>query len=144
MNHMDNEYIIKPSEIIEMDKLMSEKKDWIYNENKSYEFYIGRKAYIMTKWDNSNELNILNYGKLQFINKDFVTVDCGTHKYKQFNNLKKTLTYSNNEIQCIFVKVSSDVSIKKEYNKIKNSNNISSSEKNFLYRRLFMCNFKCI
>ena len=53
-----------------------------YNENKSYEFYIGRKAYIMTKWDNSNELNILNYGKLQFINKDFVTMDCGTHKYK--------------------------------------------------------------
>lgn len=117
-----------------------EKKTWHYNRNKLC--YQGFKVYICTKWDNSNKINFNHYGKIIDINETFVTIIVG--KYKGYIDLIKTLTYSNNEIKYIFFLAERNINIKKEYYKIKNSDELNIREKEVLYKELLVSNFNCI
>tara|TARA_B100001287_G_C22600550_1_gene490182 strand:- start:8 stop:391 length:384 start_codon:yes stop_codon:yes gene_type:complete len=115
-------------------------KYWHFNPSKNYDFYLGKKIYICTKWDDPNKINIKNYGKLVDINESFVCINTGYHT--GYIELPRLLYYTNDEIKFIFLKIYDNVSIKSSY---RNINKIQlKDDYNECHQRLIKNNFRTI
>ena len=47
---------------------ITQQKYWHFNPSKNYEFYLGKKIYICTKWDDPNKLNMKKIYVFRLIN----------------------------------------------------------------------------
>ena len=110
-----------------------QKKKWIYNPNKDYDYYIGMKAYLCSKWDNLNKINFKNYGEIVEITSLYVCILTG---YRTgYLELPIYIYYTHEEISYFYLKHVSNISIRKSYKNIMNDSIVSNRavlEKEFL------------
>lgn len=104
---------MQPSRLLEF----QQKKQWTYEPSKNYDSYVGMKAYLCTKWDNTNKINLKNYGKIDQITELYVCLHTGY--IKGYIELSRRVYYTHSEIKHLFLKTHNDISIKKLYHHIK-------------------------
>lgn len=115
-----------------------QKKIWSFKDDKSYDWYIGKDAYICTVWDDENKINIRNYGKITFITDSFISFQSG--KVRNHNNLPRNCFYSHAEIKFVYIRKQNSVDIKKKYAEIKKTD-LKKEDLNVLHNNLIIDNF---
>lgn len=119
---------------------ITQQKYWHFNLSKNYDFYLGKKIYICTKWDDPNKLNMKNYGKLIDINELSVCINTGYHK--GYIELPRIIYYAHDEIKFIFLKMYDNVSIRSSYININKKQ--LEDDYNEYHQRLIKNNFRTI
>ena len=114
----------------------TQEKQWIYNSEKDYNMFIGKKALIYTQWDKKGDkINTNNYGVITDITSDYVMMRSG--KYNNFNNLARHVCYGHENIEKIYMKIKKE-NIRK---RVKEIDNNDIKNKNKLYIKLIKENF---
>ena len=76
---------------------------WSFQDSKNYDWCIGRKAFLLTQWDEDTKIiNLRNYGIITEITPDYITMQSG--KYKNFNNLLRNVFYTHDNIRKFYLK----------------------------------------
>lgn len=112
-------------------------KLWYYDKGYNYTKYIGKKAYICSKWDydNNKYFNPFNYGKIIDIDELYVCFQRNSN-----NKIERYIYYTHEEIKIIFLKIYNKP-IRKQYYSIKNHTDFTNDEKKFLIKEFISDNF---